>query len=171
MSFSASYVFTRGNHLPAYADANVAQTSATKSYDVLTANSAGASLLTTTTVPFYTTRADIALPAANRTGAILAQFSVVNSTYHAMILTLRKPTSHGLEVLANYTLSKATDDGEASYNGAVGPAGVVFLTGPGYLDPYNLRAEQAPSGTDNRHRFTGSVVWAPTFAKGISIDC
>ena len=41
-----------------------------------------------TTVPFYTSRID---PNA---GLILNQFSVINSWYNGLVLTLRKPMSH-----------------------------------------------------------------------------
>jgi hypothetical protein len=86
MSFSASYLFTHGVHLPSSYDANVAPTTGTRSYDVLT--SGGATALTTT-VPWYGpavgkpgTPAYVP-PGSGRldsgTGLILNQYSVVYS--------------------------------------------------------------------------------------------
>ena len=105
MTISATYLLTRGLHLPASYDANVAPTTATRSYDVLT--SGGATALTAT-VPFYTARRDTG------TGLILNQASVVNSWYNGLVLSLHKQMSHGLELMFNYTFSKALDDGETA---------------------------------------------------------
>ena len=167
MSFSATYLLTRGLHLPASYDANVAPAgtpflsngvtvtpSANATYDVLTA-SGGATALTAT-VPYYTSRID---PNA---GLILNQFSVINSWYSGLVLTLRKPMSHDVELLFNYTYSHALDDGQTA-----GTNGTFFGT-DGVLDPYNLKRDYANSDLDQRHRFVGSVVWAPTYAKNVS---
>jgi hypothetical protein len=153
MTVSATYLLTRGLHLPSSYDANVAPTTATRSYDVLTAS--GATALTAT-VPFYTNRID------NGSGLILNQFSVVNSWYNALVLTLHKPVSHDLELLFNYTYSKALDDGQTS-----GTNGTFFGT-DGVLDPYDLNRDYSYSDLDQRHRFVGSVVWQPTYAKDLS---
>jgi hypothetical protein len=80
MTVSATYLLTRGLHLPSSYDSNVAPTTATRSYDVLT--STGATALTAT-VPFYTERLD------NGSGLILTQFSVVNSWYNGLVLPCR----------------------------------------------------------------------------------
>ena len=42
--------------------------------------------------------------------SINAGFSVANSWYHSMAVTVRRPFDHGLEVLLNYTWAKALDD-------------------------------------------------------------
>ena len=55
----------------------------------------------TATVPFYTARLDTG------TGLILNQVSAINSWYNGLVLTLRKPMSHDVELLFNYTYSKA----------------------------------------------------------------
>ena len=164
MSLTASYIYTRGVHLPQYLDVNLAPTTATKTYDVV--NAAGATQLQAT-VPFYANPSWCPARVPLRPSW---QETVVNSVYNGLVLTLRKPMSHGIEVLANYTYSRATDDGQASYNGAVGPAGEVFLTGPGYLDPYNLKLEQGRSGIDVPSRFTASVVWAPNYSVNSRIE-
>jgi len=60
------------------------------------------------------------------------------------------------------------DDGQASYaNGSNGPAQELNFNGPSPIDPYNWKGEQALSGLDVRNRFSGSIVWAPTFARNL----
>ena len=157
MSFSATYLLTRGLHLPSSYDANVAPATATATYDVLSASTpTGAPTLLTTTVPFYTSRID------PNSGLILGQFSVVNSWYNGMVLTLRKPMSHDIEMVFNYTYSHALDDGQTA-----GTNGTFFGT-DGVLNPYNLREDYASSDLDQRHRFVASLVWQPMYAKDVS---
>ncbi len=150
MSFTAAYVVSRGLRLPIYIDGNAAPSTSTKTYDVT--NLAGATQ-STFTVPFYTNRLNPA------TGVILVGESDVNSWYNSMVLTLRKNASHGLEFLLNYTLSKAVDSAQTS-----GQFGTFFGTDVA-LDPYNRKLEYGTSDMDQRHRFVGSVVWAPPFSK------
>jgi Carboxypeptidase regulatory-like domain/TonB dependent receptor-like, beta-barrel len=160
MTVSATYLLTRGLHLPSSYDVNVAPTTATRSYDVLT--STGATALTAT-VPFYYNASD---PNKGRldlnSGLILGQASVVNSWYNGLVLTLHKPMDHGVELLFNYTYSKALDDGQTA-----GTNGTFFGT-DGVLDPYNLKGDYSYSDLDQRHRFVGSVVWRPMYAKDLS---
>jgi carboxypeptidase family protein len=159
ISVSATYLLTRGEYLPASYDANVVPTTLTKSYDVV--NSAGATQLVST-VPFYTTRLNPS------TGIILNQYSVVNSWYHGLVLSFRKPLSHDVEVLANYTLSRARDTGQISGGtNSMNNSGTFFGT-DGVLDPYNLKEDYANSDIDQRQRFVSSVVWTPSYAKKFS---
>jgi len=106
----------------------------------------------TVNFPLYSVRID------PRTGGIPSNTSTVNTWYHGMIVTLRKPTHNGLEFLANYTYSHATD------NGTAGAAQLSSVA----LDPYNYALDRENSSNDVRHRFTPSVVYAPTFAKNLT---
>ena len=157
INLSVSYTFTRGVHFPAHYDSNVAKNSLVKGYDILGSATGGPTQLTSF-VPFFTTRID------TTSGAILAEHSIATSTYHGMTVSVRKPMSHQIEVLANYTLSLATDSG--AYNANAGSG--MYLGSDGVLDPYNFRGEFGPSGTDTRNRFVASVIWQPTFAKNFS---
>jgi hypothetical protein len=69
--------------------------------------------------------------------------------------------SHSVELLANYTLSKSTDDGQAGNN----TGGENFFGNAAALNPFNQNAEQGYSEIDDRNRFTSSVVWAPMLAR------
>ena len=152
MTVSATYLLTRGLHLPASFDANVAPSTQTKSYDVLASPTSTTTALVAT-VPLYTSRIDTG------TGLILNQESVINSWYNGLVLTLRKPFSHDVEMTMNYTFSKALDNGQTA-----GTNGTFFGT-DGVLDPYNLKQDYSHSDLDQRHRFVGSVIWQPSIAK------
>jgi hypothetical protein len=122
-------------------------------YDVV---NSGGTTLTTATVPFYTKRIDTTI------GAILNQASVINSWYNGLVVSLRKPMSHDIEFVINYTYSKALDNGQTA-----GTNGTFFGT-DAILDPYNLKRDYSRSDLDQRHRFVGTVVWQPRYAKGAS---
>ncbi len=145
---SASYVVSRGLRLPIFVDANLAPSTTTKSYDILT--SAG-STAQTFTVPFYTSRID------TNTGQIYVGYSDVNSWYNSMVLSVRRPLRHGLEFTANYTLSRADDGAQVQGSGG------TFNGSDVSLDPRNRKAEYALSDLDQRHRFVANAVWMPTF--------
>ena len=130
-----------------------------KVYSVLNADG---SVNQTVTTPLFWNRLNPA------TGPIGTNRSDVNSTYNGLIVTLRKPATHGLEILANYTLSKATDDGEQGSNNGAGGTGLNGQVGEYALNPFNTRFEQGLSTTDVPNRFTASVVYTPPFTKNIT---
>ncbi len=152
MSVSASYVFSRALRLPMFIDSNLQAATATKSYDL---TSSTGSTLSSLTVPFYTTRID-------PTGSILTGYSDVNSWYNSLVLTFRRPMSHGFEFTANYTLGKALDGGQVAGSGG------TFNGTDLAFDPKNRKLEYARSDLDQRHRFVGSVVYSPGYAKKLS---
>jgi hypothetical protein len=69
---------------------------------------------------------------------------------------------HGLEFTANYTLSKTTDGGQVAGNGG------TFNGTDLAFDPKNKKLEYGISDLDQRHRFVGSVVWIPPYARKLS---
>jgi hypothetical protein len=152
IAVSASYVFGRGLHLPIFIDSNIAPSTTTKTYDITNASGATQSTLTE---PFYTSRID-------PTGPVLTGYSVINSWYHSLVLTFRKRMDHGLEFVSNYTLSRATDGGQAqgqfgTFNGTISA-----------LDPYHLNLEYGLSDLNQKHRYVGNVVWIPQFTAKIA---
>jgi hypothetical protein len=153
IDFTGTYLFTRGVKLPSHFDANLAPPT-TKTYDVLETPGGAFQNIT---FPFFNARLN---PNA---GAILVEASEVNSMYNALVLTLRKPVSHGIELLANYTYSDSTDDGQAGSN--ISGGSYEFFATDGVLDPYNFKLEQGPSATDTPNRLVVSAVWAPTYGK------
>jgi hypothetical protein len=149
LSLAVGYVGSRALRLPVFLDANlVGQTPhGLRSFTIT--NSIGQSNVVT--VPYYLTtdRIDQTLTSIN------AGFSVANSWYNSMAVTLRRPFDHGLEVLFNYTWSKALDDDQVQ--GAFG----TFYGGNPVLDPNNLKGEYGRSDIDMRGRFVGTLLWQP----------
>ncbi|SEC22249.1 TonB-dependent receptor [Terriglobus roseus] len=153
-TLTVSYVGTRGMRLPIFVDTNVDPASAAvRTYTYIAPGGA------TTVIPVttYTRRL------YNTTGSMLTGFSDVNSWYHSMVASFRKPLSHGVEVLANYTWAKNMDGGQVSgvngtFNGTDTP-----------LDPFarghrqGRSAEYSRSDIDVRGRFVGSVVATSSF--------
>jgi hypothetical protein len=150
MSLQVGYVGTRGMRLPVFLDANlVGQTPhGSATYTVQNASNVVTKVLT---VPVYlpTDRRNQALSSFN-TG-----FSIANTWYNSLAVTARRPYSNGLEVLLNYTWSKATDDGQVQ--GANG----TFYGGDTPSDPNNIRFDNGKSDINVTNRMTLSFVYQP----------
>jgi hypothetical protein len=150
LALSVGYVGSRTLRLPVFIDANlVGQTPhGSRSYNVLNASGA---LVQQLTVPVYLV-SDRRIPALQsyNTG-----FSVANAWYNSLAVSVRRPFANGLEILANYTWSRATDTDQVS--GTYG----TFFGGNPVLDPNNVRAENGLSDLDVRNRFVLSLVYQP----------
>jgi hypothetical protein len=150
MSLSVGYVGTRGMRLPVFIDANLlGQTPhGLRTYNVQDINN---NVIKQLTVPVYlpTDRINTTIATYN-TG-----FSKANTWYNSLAGTLRRPFANGLEVIANYTWSHASDTGQ------VGGANGTFYGGDPPLDPNNQKAENGLSDIDIRNRFTLTFVYQP----------
>lgn len=158
LSLSLGYVGTRGMRLPVFIDSNLIgqKPSGVRTYNVLSGLGSGGTLLKQLTVPVY-------LPADRRNTSLATfntGFSVANTWYNSMAVTVKRPFRNGLDVLANYTWAHATDTGQ------VGGASGTFYGGDLPLDPNNIRLENGPSDVDIRNRFTVSFVYQPEFMSG-----
>ena len=81
----------------------------------------------------------------------------LNSTYHALQLSLDKRYSHGVTVSTNYTWSKTLD--YHSRNGFGGSRGIN--------NPFNFFFSRGNSDLTRTHRFVNSFVWdLPRLQKG-----
>ena len=168
ISLTVGYVGTRGMRLPVFLDAQlVGQTPhGERSYNVL--NSSG-SQVEQLTVPVYlpTDRRYLVAGAAQNAASQLSSFntgySVANTWYNAMDVTVKHPFQHGAEVIANYTWAKATDTDQVGGNSG------TFYGGDVPLDPNNVRLENGPSDIDVRSRFTLSFMYQPTFKTGNAV--
>src|ERR1019366_2885591 len=119
-----------------------------RTYDVLNSSNQVVKALT---VPVY-------LQSDRRNGLLAGYntgFSVANTWYNSMAVTVRRPFANGFEVLANYTWARGTDTSQ------VGGVFGTFYGGDAPLDPNNIRLENGPSDTDIRNRFTLSFVYQP----------
>jgi hypothetical protein len=155
ISLQVGYVGTRGMRLPVFIDANLVgqKPSGMASYPVQDANNNITKILT---VPVYlpTDRRNQALSSFN-TG-----FSVANTWYNSMAVTVKRPFQNGLELLGNYTWAKATDTGQ------VGGANGTFYGGDVPSDPNNIRWDNGPSDIDIRNRGSLSFVYQPMVMEG-----
>ena len=153
-TFTISYVGNRGLRLPIFVDTNVDPASAVnRQYYFYPRVGSAATIIN---LPYYTARL------SPNSGAVLTGFSDVNSNYHSLVASVRKPLSHGVEILANYTWAKAMDGGQISgvngtFNGTDTP-----------IDPFargkrsGRSAEYALSDLSMKGRFVGSIVATPT---------
>jgi hypothetical protein len=146
---SVGYVGSRALRLPVFLDANLVgqEKHGTRTFEVTDSSGRTSQL----TVPYYlaSDRIDPTLTSIN------AGFSVANSWYHSMAVTIRRPFDHGFELLVNHTWSKALDDDQVA--GAFG----TFYGGNPVLDPNDLHAEYGRSDLDVRNRFVGTLIWQP----------
>ena len=155
MSISAGYVFSRGLRLPMFVDTNLAPATTTRTYDVT--NLDRRHRKARFTVPFYTARID-------PTGPVLTGYSDVNSWYNSMVRhTAARRMSTALEFTANYTLSKG-------HGWRPGSRPVRNVQWNGFRPSIRRTASwnTRSSDLDQRHRFVGNVIWAPTYARKIS---
>ena len=150
MSLQVGYVGTRGMRLPIFVDANLlGQTPhGLATYEVQDAKN---NITNSITVPVYlpTDRRNQALSSFN-TGE-----SVANTWYNALAATVRRPFANGLELLFNYTWSKATDTGQVA--GVFG----TFYGGDTTTDPNNPRFDNGKSDINVTNRMTLSFVYQP----------
>jgi hypothetical protein len=134
MSLTGSYLYTVGNRLPIYHSINLIP---------------GGNFLADGRPIFSGARV---FP---QFGNILSAESVGHSTYNGANLTLRKATTHGIELLATYTWSHAIDNAPEQNNIDSGN----FLP----ADPTNFNREKGDSLTDKRHVFNMTAVLMPEF--------
>lgn len=158
-SFTLGYVGNRANHLPIYIDTNIDPASVLNNrfyaYTNPVTGVTGTAIQPTYVNKLYAT-----------TGTVATGFSAVNSWYHSMVVTVRKPMAHGVELLANYTWAKAMDGGQTygtngTFNGTDAPL-VPFFTGgrTGVGDEY------ARSDLDIRSRVVVTLVGKSNFTLG-----
>jgi len=156
LDVSVSYLGARGSHLPIFYDVNLPPPDTTKTYLIF--DGSGAPLaLTKVTVAFFS-----GPPAAPRPrkglGIVLMGKSVVNSWYNGLVLRVRWRQVRGFSFDANFTYSKATDDGQC------GNTECTFANLVPIVNPFDLRGEYGRSSLDTRKRFIMDFYWVTPFA-------
>ncbi len=131
----ASYVGTKGTHLPGTVVLNTAVFSPTATAQ----------------------NVEQRRPFAPAFGRILNYQSTFNSNYHGLQLTANKRFSRGFSFLAAYTFSKTIDDGSFP----TGRRAIGIGTIP--QDQKDLRNERGLSALDARHRFVVSYLYELPF--------
>ena len=141
--FSVSYVGSQGRHLPFFIDTNLNAPTSTVTYRASGGPLDGQNV----TVPFFTQ------PRPNLNFNQMTQITYgVDTTYNALVLALNRRLTGGLQVQANYTLSKSHDNGQASQ---------TFTSSNNVLNPFDLELEDATSNFDVPHRFSVNAIWQP----------
>lgn len=123
--FTAAYVGTKGTRLPIRRELNPAPFGP------------GATLANIDNRRLY----------APNYASIISYENVINSTYHALQLSLSKRLSQGFTVLASYTFSKAIDGISLEVDNFNGQ------------NPLDLRADKGLADFNIRHRWVGSFLW------------
>jgi hypothetical protein len=158
LGLTVSYVGARGNHLPVFYDDNLPPPNETRTYRVFDGAGAALPISGTSnefTVPFFNITATNPRPRAAQgvTFPVILGRSVVNSWYNGLVIRIRRRESKGFSFDANYTYSKARDNGHvAGVNG-------TFAQGVPILNPYDLKGEYGTSEIDIRKRFIMNVYW------------
>lgn len=149
--FSASYLFTAANKLPAFIDLNLPPPTSSKTYTI----SGGPKDGTSFTVPYFLSYGNTSTttrPITNFSSIIDIE-SVSKSRYNALVLQIQRRMTNGLSVQANYTRSKAIDYGQQ-----FGTFAASFQT---VSNPFDLSFDKGYSANNIPHKFVASAVWVP----------
>ena len=84
----------------------------------------------------------------------------INSSYHALQVSLEKRLSHGFEILANYTYSKSLDDEPNNQNVVAMNVNLPNVSTIPWNMPGRHFMDYGPSIFDRTHRFVASYVWS-----------
>jgi hypothetical protein len=146
---SASYLGSFGNSLPNFVDTNLPQASRFVSLNVVGGPFGGSTLNT----PIFVG------PRPNPAFLQLTEIrSNVFSKYHALVLQANRRLTSGLQFQTNYTLSRASDNGQTSQ---------TFTANNVPFNAFDQSGEDALSGFDRRQKFVASIVYSPNpFADG-----
>ena len=144
---SASYVGSKGKYLPLFVDTNLPDPSGNISYAVSGGPYDGQSI----TMPYFTG------PRPNTSfGRITEISNVVDSTYNALVLSVNRRLTKGLQVQANYTEARATDGGQSTQ---------TFTSANNVVNPKDLSLEDGRSNFEVRHRFVANAIWMTEFGE------
>jgi hypothetical protein len=146
---SASYLGSFGNSLPNFVDTNLPAPARLVTLNIVGGPFAGQNLVT----PIFVG------PRPNTSFLQITEIrSNVFSKYHALVLQANRRLTDGLQFQTNYTLSRASDNGQSS---------VTFTSNNLPFNAFNQSGENALSNFDRRQKFVASVVYSPNpFADG-----
>ena len=140
---SASYLGSFGNSLPNFVDTNLPLPRRFVTLSLVGGPLGGQNFLTPL---FVGQRPD------TRFAQITEIRSDVWSKYHALVLQANRRLTSGLQFQVNYTLSRASDNGQTSQ---------TFTTNNVPFNAFDQSAEGGLSAFDRRQKFVASVVYSP----------
>ncbi|HEU4767617.1 MAG TPA: TonB-dependent receptor [Pyrinomonadaceae bacterium] len=140
---SASYLGSFGNSLPNFVDTNLPAPARFVTMNVVGGPFGGQSYVT----PIFVG------PRPNTAFTQITEIrSNVYSKYHALVLQANRRLTDGLQFQTNYTLSRASDNGQAS---------ITFTSNNLPFNAFDQSAEDGLSNFDRRQKFVTSVVYSP----------
>ncbi|HEX2270133.1 MAG TPA: carboxypeptidase regulatory-like domain-containing protein [Pyrinomonadaceae bacterium] len=140
---SASYLGSFGNSLPNFVDTNLPAPRRIVALNINGGPFAGQTYLT----PIFVG------PRPNTSFAQITEIrSDIYSKYHGLVLQANRRLTKGLQFQTNYTLSRASDNGQAS---------VTFTSNNLPFNAFDQDAEDGLSNFDRRQKFVTSVVYSP----------
>jgi len=145
---SASGIWSRGVHLLGTVDLNAPAPTTSYTYSITDPNLNPIGSFTT---PIYLTPRP-----STKYGAVYENTNGLDSSYGALVVTLTKRFSHGIDMLGSYTWAHEIDDGQG------GGSSAIFYSFVGTTYNGNNSFERGSGTLDQRHRFVYSLVWAPT---------
>ena len=157
-SVSLSYIGSVGRFLPIGIDINLNPSSGTIHYTIGGGGPLNGQVVSE---PLFTgTRPN---PAFNH---IVMYCTCGISHYNAAVLQFNRRMTSGLQFNMSYTYASDTDDvamGGSGTGGSGGSATSPSLTTNGPVNPFDPQAENGTSNLEVRHRFVGTLVWAPPY--------
>ena len=140
-AISATYINTRGQHLPAFIDINMPPPTETITYT----DGQGGPVLAT--MPFF-----LSGPRPVTTfGAIIQTESTLTSDYNAVIFKVKRRMSKGLSFNSHLTIAKAEDDGQGSTT--------FFQFFSERVNPFDRESERGTSRFDIRKKWVTNFNW------------
>ena len=151
---SASYLFSFGNSLPNFVDTNLPPPARLVSIPVVGGPFDGQNYVT----PIFVGRTQATAATTPRPNPNFAQITEIRSDiyskYHALVLQANRRLTNGLQFQANYTLSRAQDNGQTS---------ATFTLNNAPFNAFDQAAENGLSAFDRRQKFVASVVYNTDF--------
>jgi hypothetical protein len=144
---SATYLVNIDRQLPNSVDINIAPSTATKTFQMVGGIGApGVRDGETFAIPIYTQRL------STDYGPITDVISNADASYNALVIEARRRARRDLEFRADWTWSKAIDDGQS--------LGAAPRTN-GQFDPFTIQYDKGLSRLNYPHRIVVSAVWEP----------
>ncbi len=140
---SASYLGSFGNSLPNFVDTNLPAPRRLVTLNINGGPFGGQNYVT----PIFVG------PRPNTSFAQITEIrSDVYSKYHALVLQANRRLTDGLQFQTNYTMSRASDNGQAS---------ITFTSNNLPFNAFDQSGEDGLSNFDRRHKFVTSLVYSP----------
>ena len=157
LSVTASYIWSRGIHLPSVTDQNLPTSTTPFTYTI---DDASGAAVGSYTIPVLLGQGGVSGRRPNASfGALLEDGNGVTSFYNALALQVNKRFSHGFMANLAYTWSHEIDDGQ----GFGQDTNTFFGSSPNnWLVNGDFRQDRGDGQEDQPQRLALSWVWTPT---------